>query len=257
MSALALNPIASAYPLEPPVPAENPSQRNCISAISARILYNMYLFFNPAPCKPKREFYDSGPISCGPDENDIPRPFEVMRDYILARSGEDPRLLGPVLFACKEQLETYADPAFRIERAREYYEMGLAGRAIEYDRNVVRVYCTEYLCAQEMHDLYQSEYKKKFRNMATENNRWVHNIGESVRAEDNKVILAQYKQTWEGMSASEKAKKICLRGLPSRYLIVALVATSAAGALYFKPSRIDLISGLASLIIVTYVLKNS
>jgi hypothetical protein len=160
MSALAINPIASAYPLEPPVPAENPSQRNCISAISARILYNMYLFFNPAPCEPKQEFHDSGPISCEPDETAIPRPFEAARDSILARRGEDPRLLGLGILGCLEQLETYADPAFRIERAREYYEMGLAGRAIEYDRNKVRAYCTLILCAQEMHDLYQSEYKK-------------------------------------------------------------------------------------------------
>jgi hypothetical protein len=130
-------------------------------------------------------------------------------------------------------LEAYADPSLREERAREYFEMGITGRAVERELNKAKLFCVLNFCDEELHDLYRTEYKPKIRAMLRDNAKWLYDIGQPVYAANNVKILVKHKQEWDQMDLSTRAKKICYEGLPSRYLATALITTTAATTLFF------------------------
>ena len=138
-------------------------------------------------------------------------------------------LWGSDLKYAFDHLKEYDDPAFREAQVREFFEAGLDGRG----RNKETLWCTLYLCNEEMHSLYSREYKSRYRDMSKANDRWLHDFMVEEDMKANEKILATHKQGWDGMSASERAQKICWGGRPSRYLFAAASTTAVASVFFF------------------------
>ena len=121
-----------APPEELILPAVENPQRARINTLSDRIFYRVYSFYNPPPLIPIKPFrFYEQLVVVSRIERDIPKPYEEVRAHLLAKPPEE--IWGPCLPKAMENLEAYADKAFREARAREYFDMSFSGRYIEYE----------------------------------------------------------------------------------------------------------------------------
>ena len=240
MSSLAIQPQgnqpASAFVAEE-APLEHQAQlpksadfTSRICSIRNQVFFQVYAFLNPPPYLPPRQFYDVEPPTdpCEMDEPNKPTPYVEARANIASMT-QGQRGSSRCLKHAFYHLAEYDDPAFRLAQARKYLEEGVGGKGRDEDIG----WCTTYLCSEEVHALYRSEYKPRYRAMIRDNDRWGHNFLVAQDAKANRVILNQHKQEWDRMSAWEKTRKTCLGGRPIRYLLAAAGTSAVVGTVFF------------------------
>jgi hypothetical protein len=208
---------------------ENTDLISKIRFIGDRALFEVYAFFNPPPYLPSREFWELEPPRES-FEDEIPTSYQTARERVASIADpEKYSVSGPPVKYAFAHLQEYDNPAFREAQARGYFETGLAGRQHNRDS----LWCILFLCNEEMHVLYQKEYKSRTREMIMDNDRWLHEFMVKEDEKANREILARHKQAWDGMGAAERAKKIGWGGSPSRYFIAAAGTAVLAGSFFF------------------------
>jgi hypothetical protein len=195
-----------------------------ICAISSRVFYEVYYFFNPPNLLPIHEFY---PMPEYDEGHPIQYTFAQAKELYLSCLKEEP--LGKFPIYEREHFHEYENPEFRLEQARSFWEDGVHGRARDTHReSMALAYCSE-----ELHNLYESTYKKIREATGLEAQRLAHRLRSEDKAKKNQQRRVEHRREWDGMNLTDRAKKTCLEGRTSRYLIAAAGVTTMVTSGFF------------------------
>ena len=195
-----------------------------VCAISSRVFYEVYYFFNPPNLLPIHEFY---PMPEYDEGHPIQYTFAEAKELYLSHI-KDP-LEGKFYIYEHEHFHEYENPAFRLEEARFHWENSLQGG--EEDKN--RVFMALCYCSVELHNLYESTYKVRYQAIGQDAQRFAHRLSSEDKAQKNQQRRIEHRREWDGMNLTDRAKKTCLEGRTSRYLIAAAGVTTMVTSVFF------------------------
>ena len=194
-----------------------------VCAISSRVFYEVYYFFNYPVLLPIHEFYPMPEYHAHP----IQYTFAEAKALYLASIDDTP--IGKFPIYEREHFKEYENPEFRLEQARSFWEDGVHGRARDTNREgMALAYCSE-----ELHNLYESTYKKIREATGLEAQRLAHRLESEDISQKNQQRLIEHRRAWDGMSLTDRAKKTCLEGRTSRYLIAVAGVTTVVTSGFF------------------------